>query len=92
MQVTVRCYGALRAYAGAREVQVTLAEGAAVSELAHALQTQLAQAAGSSARVRIVFNQMRVLVNGRDLFTLKGQDTVLVDGDTVTLLPFMTGG
>ena len=37
-------------------------------------------------------DRARVLINGRDHFALQGLATVLLEGDTVTIMPPLVGG
>jgi molybdopterin converting factor small subunit len=35
---------------------------------------------------------LTVLINGRNIYSLQGMNTILRDGDIVTLIPFVVGG
>jgi molybdopterin converting factor small subunit len=91
VRITLRLYGALRQAAGTRELALDVPTGTCLDDLprilaqARAGQVPQLQADGS-------LTGFRVLVNGRDHFTVGGLDAVLAEGDLVTVMPFLSGG
>lgn len=92
MRVRLRLYGALKAAVGSREVELELAEGTELRELSPLLRSRCGEELFHLLGEQAPFGRLRVLINGRDHFTLQGLETVLVDGDTVTLMPLIAGG
>jgi len=75
------------------EREVDLPEGATVFELLKKLASRSSDLQGQifddSGRIR---DDVNVMVNGRHFESLKGAETVLVDGDEVALFPAVVGG
>lgn len=92
MKVRLRLYGALKATIGSREIEIELAEGTELRELPPLLRSRCGEKLFRLLGEQEPFVHLRVLINGRDHFTLRGLQTVLVDGDTVTLMPLVAGG
>lgn len=89
----VRLYGSLRELAGERDIEVALADGAAIRdlisrlvELRPILAERLLDEDGNIPR------SVNVFVNGRDIRDLSGLDTPVTPDDEVTILPPAAGG
>lgn len=84
--------------AGGTEQMVVLPGGSTLGDLL----AKLAAESGEEFRRRLfsdndeeagaVRKDIRLLVNGRDYFFVNGLDSVLEDGDTVSIMPLMGGG
>ena len=92
MTITVTFYGPLERWAGGN---VFYAEGTSVREVLIALEPQL----GKSVLEHIVHpdtgkikSDFHILLNGRDIESLKGLDEKVMDGDTITCVPPVGGG
>ena len=81
MQITVRLFGSIREAAGAKELAVSLDEGAPVSELRALLAVDHPAFDAMGGKLRVSVNQE--IVRG---------DPVLRDGDEVAFLPPVSGG
>jgi molybdopterin synthase catalytic subunit len=81
MFVSVLLFGSLREAAGAKELRVSVPEGATVADLTALLARDHAAFCGLSRRVRVSVNQ-QIVDTGR----------VLRDGDEVAYLPPVSGG
>lgn len=84
--------------AGGAEQEVDMPEGSTLADL---LQKLIADS-GEEFRCRIfsedsqgsevVRKDIRLLINGRDYIFVKGLDSLLEDGDRVSIMPLMGGG
>jgi len=92
MHITCRWYGTLKAIVGSRESCLELPEGTTLGGLARALREACGEEVYHLLGGDEPFGYLRVLVNGRDHFTLRALDTVLSPGDIVTFMPPMVGG
>ena len=90
--MTLRWYGKLRVAVGSRESVITLPTGTTLRDLPPLLLPEYGEELFRLLGGQEAFRQVRILVNGRDHFTRQGLDTVLGEGDTVTLMPPMIGG
>jgi molybdopterin converting factor small subunit len=95
MRVIVRTIGTLQALLGSGELAVDLEADCRVADLLGAL----GDAHGEALRLRLtgvdspaVPPAIRVLVNGRDIGALDGEDTLLHDADDVLILTPVAGG
>ena len=92
MKVTVRVYGDLMPVLG-RELTIDLGGEGSVRSLSLALSDKLRDSKrGYIGRYRVDGGELVILVNGRNIDTLDGLETRLIDSDTVTLLPPFAGG
>jgi molybdopterin synthase sulfur carrier subunit len=92
IKVTLRLYGPLKTTLGTRQSQVELPEGATLGQLPAALRALYGEQLFGLLGGDQPFHHLRVLINGRDHFTLRGQETTLAEGDTITIMPPMVGG
>jgi molybdopterin converting factor small subunit len=82
--VRVKLYGKACTLAGTAEVEVAFGPGMDVQEVLR----QVASNTGRTASGLV----SAILVNGRNCAFREGLETALADGDTVELLPLITGG
>jgi molybdopterin synthase sulfur carrier subunit len=95
MNITIRTTMGLKKTIGQARIQMTLAKGETVAGLLDRLTTtwgdelaaQLFQPGGRVPRTSIM-----LMVNGRSIRFLNQLDTVLKDGDELTILPPVGGG
>ena len=92
MKARLRLYPPLRTVVGASEVEVQLAESTKVKDLPGLLETEWGKGVSQVLDGEDSLIHMRILINGRDLHALRGCETVITDGDTVTFLPRIVGG
>jgi sulfur-carrier protein len=95
MNVKVHYLGLVKTYTNQSQDEIELAEGATLSELLNKLAADF----GKQFRQDIYELGMKdvkpmftVMVNGIVIGQLNGTDTKLKDGDSVILMPLMTGG
>jgi molybdopterin converting factor small subunit len=58
----------------------------------HGLLQQLASQNPSTLSPLLWDSTLTILINGRNIHSLHGMNTVLTDSDIVTLIPFVVGG
>jgi len=93
MKVEVRVYAGLRRVLGGKNLTVKLKEGARVKDLVLKLGGKV-EASGNLllGGLRLAEASLIVLVNGRNINSLNGPDTVLREGDLVAFMPVTEGG
>lgn len=93
MKVEVRVYADLRRVLGGKNLIVKLEEGARVKDLVLKLGGKV-EASGNLllGGLRLAEASLIVLVNGRNINSLNGPDTVLREGDLVAFMPVTEGG
>ena len=93
MKVEVRVYAGLRRVLGGKNLIVKLEEGARVKDLVLELGGKF-EASGNVllGGLRLAEASLIVLVNGRNINSLNGPDTVLREGDLVAFMPVTEGG
>jgi len=58
----------------------------------HGLLQQLASQNPSTLSPLLLDSTLTILINGRNIHSLHGMNTVLTNSDIVTLIPFVVGG
>jgi molybdopterin converting factor small subunit len=87
VKITVRAFGTLL-LALNRTFDIELADQATIQEL-----LQLLNSLNPSVLSPLLWDStLTLLINGRNIHSLQGMDTVLRDDDIVTLIPFVVGG
>jgi molybdopterin synthase sulfur carrier subunit len=94
MEVEVRYYAVLRELAGKRSERVTLPEGSSVRDLVGLLVKRYGEGFeryiyDCEGRVR---GYLSYMLNGFNINSLDGFETLLRDGDILSLLPPIGGG
>ena len=92
MKVKLRCFGEVRTAVGSREIILEVPEQTTLHGLLRLLETDNHQISLCVFEGDGFCKRFRVLINGRDTFTLQGTDTTLVNGDIVTIFPLIVGG
>ena len=95
IDVCVRAVGPIRRIVGAREVKVVLQDGATIGGLLAQSVEQYGDSFAAWVTDRegqLTGRYVRILVNGRDTSILDGLNTVLSDGDTVSMIAAVAGG
>ena len=89
--VTVRLFGGLREASGVGSLSVSLQRPGRLSDLTSALGRLLPQAAQRLSQ-GLSQGYVHVLVDGRDVDLLAGDDPPLADGASVVFVPPIGGG
>lgn len=95
ISVRVRAIGPIYRILGVKEFDVALEAGATIENLLHHLVEQYGDALAQlvmDGEGHIMARHTRILVNGRDLFVLNDADTVLADGDVISMMSPIAGG
>ena len=94
LNVKVRLLGVFRGFAGKDLLQLRL-ESATVKEVIRAVAEALPTETAATVIDR-GFNDSQlnalILLNGRELSVLKGLETIVSEGDEITLIPVVHGG
>ena len=87
MKITVRAFGTLL-LALNRTFDIELADQATIQELLQLLNSQ-----NPSVLSPLLWDStLTLLINGRNIHSLQGMNTILRNDDIVTLIPFVVGG
>lgn len=93
MKVKIEYFSVVREIVGTRAEEVDVREGATVGELLSALVERHGDEFGDrvleGGRLRELIH---VLLDGRDVRTMKGLETPLTEGGTVSIFPPVGGG
>ena len=92
MKIKLRLFGELKALADCREIEMSLTETTSLGEGLRLLEAKYHPTEIGIFEGGVLSRRFRVLLNGRDIFTLHGIDTILADGDTVAIFPHIVGG
>jgi sulfur-carrier protein len=93
MRITVRTFGHITSILGGNQIDVECS-GGTIGDLL----VEMASRFGSGLRSFLypsgegLSDLMYILVNGKNIAHLKGIDTVLKDGDIISILPITAGG
>ena len=94
MAVTLRFIGSLRSMAGKSKFALDFENGVPLSEAIKKIVDKLPKLRRvliDSEHESTASNTL-ILVNGKDISVLDGLETLLKDGDEVTLVPILHGG
>lgn len=87
VNVKVRAFGKLLT-AVERKFEIELDDQATILQLLQQLVSQ-----NPSILSPILWDStLTVLINGRNIYSLQGMNTIVCDSDVVTLIPFVVGG
>ncbi len=95
MKVKVRSVGLIKMLLGDAELDVSLPEGATVTDLLSRLREEKGEKFSPFAvepTERSAHAPLRVMVNGRDIAVLDGRHTVLEEDDDVLMFLPIAGG
>jgi len=93
MKVEVRDYASLKRLLGGGKISVELEEGASIKDLVLKLGGKV-EASGNLllGGLKLASASLIVMVNGRNVSSLDGVNTVLKEGDQVAFMPVAEGG
>jgi len=96
MKVTVRFLGPHRSIVGKDSIAVDVGESSRVIDLVREISDQISKPEFTKILIDPELDDPRpnnvILVNGREINSLKGLETELHEGDEVVLIPLVHGG
>ncbi len=95
MKVKIYAIMELKKILGEREFEISIPEGSTVKDLLSWMVNKWGNPLSDhlfKEETHSVFPHIRFMVNGRSIEFLKGMDTVLHEGDELSMLPLVAGG
>jgi molybdopterin synthase sulfur carrier subunit len=95
MKIKIHYLGLVKTYTNKNQDEITLEEGASLSDLLNKLASYFGKQFTQDIYepgMKDVKTMFTVMVNGIVMGQLNGIDTKLKEGDSVILMPLMTGG
>ena len=92
MQVTLKFFATFRETVGSKTIDREFPEGTTVGEVLGTLEEEYEDLRGQLIVDGDLKPQINVLKNGREVLHMKGIDTVVDEGDTVSVFPPVAGG
>jgi molybdopterin synthase sulfur carrier subunit len=92
MQVTLKFFASFRETVGSKTIDREFEDGATVGEVLGALEEEYEDLRGQLIVDGDLKPQINVLKNGREVLHMKGIDTVVDEGDTISVFPPVAGG
>jgi molybdopterin converting factor small subunit len=92
MRITLHLYGDLRGALGSRETELEMPSGSTLEALERLLLEMYERNPFTDPLATNPLRALRALVNGEDVSIFEGEQTMLKDGDVVTLIPPIAGG
>ena len=93
MKLTIKTMGPYAKKFGFKKMKIELDKGSSVSDLIDRLSKMIkpirAVVLTSKGKLK---KAQKFLINGHDVFLLKGLDTILCDGDVIAIFPAVFGG
>ncbi len=96
VRVVVRFIGVHRSIVGSESIEVDMRQGERILDLVKQVSDRVGKMELHKALVDPELNDPRpnnvILVNGREINSLDGLETVLQEGDEITVIPLIHGG
>jgi molybdopterin synthase sulfur carrier subunit len=92
MQVTLKFFATFREIVGSKTIGREFAEGTTIRDVLHGLEEEYEDMQGELIVDGDLKPQINVLKNGREVLHMEGIDTVVGEGDTVSIFPPVAGG
>lgn len=93
IELEIRFFANFRAAVGRKELRRTFEPGTTVGEVLAAIESEYPELAGDVLDGEgSIKPQLSVLKNGREVIHLEGTETVLEDGDRLSVFPPVAGG
>jgi molybdopterin synthase sulfur carrier subunit len=92
MELELRFFATFRATVGQKTIYREFPDGATVGEVLGSLEEEFEGLAGELIEDGEIRDQLSVLKNGREVLHMEGIDTVLEDGDRLSVFPPVAGG
>jgi molybdopterin synthase sulfur carrier subunit len=93
MELELKFFATFRAAVGQKTVHQEFDDGATVGEVLASLESEYDDLEGNLlADDGDIRDMLSILKNGREVVHLEGTDTVMEDGDTLSVFPPVAGG
>ncbi len=95
LRVKVKFFGPFREISNAKELEIKTADGSKVKDLLQLLTEKYGDEMKHTLfdpQTKQVRDSYQLLLNGRNIYALKGLDTCLEDESVLTLYPPVSGG
>jgi molybdopterin synthase sulfur carrier subunit len=92
MELELRFFANFRAEVGQKTIYREYADGASVGEILRELEAEFPGMEGELVEDGKIREQLSVLKNGREVLHMDGIDTVMEDGDRLSVFPPVAGG
>jgi molybdopterin synthase sulfur carrier subunit len=92
MELELRFFATFRAAVGQKTIEREFDDGATVGEILAALEDEFEGLSGELIEDGEIRDQLSVLKNGREVLHMEGVDTVMEDGDRLSVFPPVAGG
>ena len=92
MELELRFFATFRVAVGQKTIEREFADGATVGDVLTALEAEFEGLSGELIEDGEIRDQLSVLKNGREVLHMEGIDTVMEDGDRLSVFPPVAGG
>lgn len=92
MELELRFFATFRAAVGQKTIEREFPDGATVGDVLTALEEEFEGLSGELLEGEKIRDQLSVLKNGREVLHMEGVDTVMEDGDRLSVFPPVAGG
>ncbi|MEF8840962.1 MAG: ubiquitin-like small modifier protein 1 [Haloarculaceae archaeon] len=92
MELELRFFATFRAAVGQKTIHRRFPDGATVGEILRSLEEEFEGLDGELLEDGEIRDQLSVLKNGREVLHMEGIDTVMQDGDRLSVFPPVAGG
>jgi molybdopterin synthase sulfur carrier subunit len=92
MELELRFFATFRAAVGQKTIHREYPDGSTVGDILLSLEEEFEGLAGELVEEGEIRDQLSVLKNGREVLHMEGVDTVMEDGDRLSVFPPVAGG
>jgi molybdopterin synthase sulfur carrier subunit len=92
MELELRFFATFRAAVGQKTIHREYPDGSTVGEVLRSLEEEFEGLAGELVEDGEIRDQLSVLKNGREVLHMEGAETVMEDGDRLSVFPPVAGG
>lgn len=92
MRLELRFFATFREAVGTKTIEREYDDGASVGDILAALEREFDGLGGQLIENGDIRPQINVLRNGREVLHMEGMDTLMEDGDTLSVFPPVAGG
>ena len=95
LRVKVKFFGPFREISNVKELEITVAEGSTVKDILNLLTEKYGEEMKHTLfdpQTNEVRDSFQLLLNGRNIYGLRGLDTCMEDDNVLTMFPPVAGG